>query len=253
MIILPGVTASKFPDPAPADPFASDTVFLMFIDSAAASGSRYSDAANSLTRFGGEPSIETADPIDGSSVSMSAGTALRFEGDNAKGVNFSFTDTADISVNLDFTVELWMRTLAGYGTGDGLISSSNSGDRRWLFFLRSATQLDVFGDTNNLILRNDSSTTGVNITDGLDHHIAWTRSGTTNTLWVDGTSVDTHNDGGHNYSNGSSSEQNLYIGADAESLLVRTWANGLLDGVRITHAARYTSAFTPPTLPLPTP
>jgi len=235
-----------------SDPFASDIVYQLRL--APGETPVYSDAsANNLVMEDFQtPVFETSNPIGGSVMSFKGEGAgiIPVQGDNSKGVNFSFTDTTDISVNLDFTVEFWMQCLSGYGVNDGLLGSTiTAGNRKWVFFLTS-TELDVYGSGNQVILRNTHAT-DVNVVDLNPHHIAWTRAGTLNTLWVDGTEIDTFTSS-HNYSATDSNASGLGIGEDRE-FFGRRWNNGLLDGIRITHACRYTGSFTPPTLPLPAP
>ena len=69
-------------------------------------------------------------------------------------------------------------------------------------------------------------------------HVAYTRSGTTGTLWLDGVSQGTWTDTvDYSFSN------ELYIGSRFSS----TGANAYFDEIRISNTARYTTTFTPTT------
>jgi hypothetical protein len=69
-------------------------------------------------------------------------------------------------------------------------------------------------------------------------HVAYTRSGTTGTLWLDGVSQGTWTDTvDYTFSN------ELYIGSRFSS----TGADAYFDEIRISNVARYTSGFTPTT------
>lgn len=80
------------------------------------------------------------------------------------------------------------------------------------------------------------------IADGGWHHLAWVRSGTTNTLYYDGTAQATTATDSTNYN--SNSVFTVAQGPDGTF-------QGYIASFRFTTVARYTANFTPPTLPLP--
>jgi len=152
--------------------------------------------------------------------------------------DFSFRDGA---ANKDFTIEVWVKYLAGFGINDGIIGRDGPTSARYLFWAASTGLLEVFGGGNILLLQSTSL-----VNDGNNHHIAWTREGDVNKLWIDGVEEDSTTNA-HIYNDAAG--LNFFIGRDPESGS-RIWNNGLIDGVRVSHTAVYTSGFTPPPPPL---
>lgn len=160
---------------------------------------------------------------------------------------FSFQNGS--GVNLDFCVEFWMETIAGFGTNDGFYSTGAGDSSRQVIWFGSGGFIQIFagGAPSSSMLSHTTS-----IADGLPHHVAWTREGSLNSLWIDGapaSGVATVTNA-HVYPFSVTAE--AHIGED-NITSGRVINNVLMDGIRITVGnARYTASFTPPVLPLPT-
>ena len=97
--------------------------------------------------------------------------------------------------------------------------------------------------SGNYVVRTEVSATWSNPTDW--HHFALVRNGTTYTYYVDGSSVATSTSAGGEGTTSNDSGYSFALGgvlADTAYSL-----NGYYDDFRISHLARYTGNFTPPT------
>jgi hypothetical protein len=132
----------------------------------------------------------------------------------------------------DFTVECWINT----STKNIVISDfRTSNSEPGVFFIQSTTGFIGYYDNTVGSL---SGTT--NVTTGVWFHLAWTRSGTTFRMFVNGTQEYS----GTNSGNFGASRPAV-IGASWE---ISAFVNGYIDDLRITKGvARYTANFTPPT------
>lgn len=150
--------------------------------------------------------------------------------------------------NGDFTVEGWIKTNTSSG-GPGVFTQATGGgapSTSWGFFLgyASSTSIDFYLSNGSTYFAN---TGGGNVTDNAWHHIAFSRSGSSGRLFLDGTQV------GSTLSLGSTSLAN---GTFPISLFSQGTSNimpqGNLQDMRITRGiARYTANFTPPTAAFP--
>jgi len=141
----------------------------------------------------------------------------------------------------NLTVECWIRP-DGSST-DFVIDNRDGGGTGWAFYISSTNSLILQGTGGSPNFLESASSV---ITRGAWQHIAWTRSGTTNRIFVSGTQVDTNT----SMTCGDSSGIALNIGRrqNAGDLFY----NGWIDDVRITKGvARYTAGFTPPTAQFP--
>jgi hypothetical protein len=146
----------------------------------------------------------------------------------------------------DFTVELWVYDLGttAYGTPFGWRNGSSS----W-----SGISFQRNNGANNLLASWANGSTPVNIiqTNGTYlpnqwNHVAIVRSGTTATVYVNGVNVGTATWSG-SFDPGSS----LWLGSDPYNNISATQLSGYISNVRFVNGtAIYTSAFTPPTMPL---
>ena len=138
----------------------------------------------------------------------------------------------------DFTIECWVNMSAvNSGNANPIISKCSSGSTTgWLLSSSSTGSwqfCDYFG--NNLIR---AGTVQI----GVWTHLAVTRSGSTVTLWVNGSSVGTAS-----YSTNFSDTAPLMIGYSADF----AYTNGYISNARLVKGtAVYTTTFTPPTAPL---
>jgi hypothetical protein len=146
----------------------------------------------------------------------------------------------------DFTIEMMIRA-------NSLASNANLFDFRTaadsasnpVVFVRTDGQLRMFLNPSDRI----TSPNGT-IATGTWYHIAWTRASGSSKFFKDGTQVGSTYADSNDY--GTTSSEFVIGAAGGGSLGSGGW-NGWISNVRVTvGVARYTSAFTPPTLPLPT-
>lgn len=216
--------------PTSGDLFFSDVVLLLPLTGSSGS-TTFTDASNSpksITAFG-NASVTTAaaDPFGNTDGILE----LDGSGDYLTAANSSAFDLAG-----DFTIECWFyadttatASLISYTaiSQDGFaLGPSSTAGKVWWYHNGSAR-----------ILSGSTFTTGTWV------HLAVVRSGTTITMWLDGSSEGLYT-------------ENKTFTAVADILIGNDQFNQDFDGkisnVRITNAARYTAAFTPPTAPFAT-
>jgi Tfp pilus assembly major pilin PilA len=138
----------------------------------------------------------------------------------------------------DFTIELWAYAVAWSGQM-GMVSITNTSSS-------GSDGLAIYFDTSNKISfwvngNTGTATTTATYATGTWYHIALVRNGSTNTLYVNGTSS------ASNSTTPTGSTPAIGIGRlynDNTSYSL----NGYIDDLRITKGyARYTANFTPPT------
>lgn len=149
------------------------------------------------------------------------------------------TDTTVLPLGSgDFTLEFWMKmpTIAGGSYGNLVSTGASTGN-----YIISAGTTGIGGTNNklNIWTLDGTLSSATTVTDNVWHHIAWTRSGTTARLFVDGTQeatiVDNENLNGWNLTYGG-------IGAGYHNAQATTY----IDDLRITKGvARYTASFNP--------
>lgn len=155
----------------------------------------------------------------------------------------------------DFTIETWIYPLAPatntYGverTIFGMWSAVVAGAQGYMLYLDGGS-LKFIADlvSNDNVIFNVPSV----ITTEKWYHVAVTRSGSSMYLFVDGVVVGTYNPGGSGFSMGSN---NFGVGGYNRDYGTSNTAtfNGYLDSLRVTKGfARYTQAFSVPTLEFP--
>lgn len=151
----------------------------------------------------------------------------------------------------DFTIEAWINVssiAASYSTivGTG-VSAFGNGAVYFMNIKRSSTTSYIlFGINNGVTNLNAECTT--NVTTGVWHHVAVTRSSSSVRVFFNGVLESTQTS---SYSL-NMSLNGLQIGRNGWDGAQGYW-NGYIDDLRITKGiARYTSSFTPPAGPLPT-
>ena len=139
----------------------------------------------------------------------------------------------------DFTIELWIN-FSALSTNRVLLDKWVSGNANsWQLYWRSIGTSITFLVGASTILLQDPSTS--RITTNTWYHIAVTRSGSTNRLFIDGTQVASATD-----STNLTNTNRLCIGEQLSTLT--NDFSGYIDDLRITKGyARYTSNFTAPT------
>lgn len=211
---------------APTSAFTNDanTVLLMHMD-----------GSEGYTTFrddnGSRASISCrSNNYVGTSITQSkfGGASAYFDGSGIVYCSGDFTKTGD------FTFECWVRRSSITGT-QGIICIGNEATGRQLLRSNGAYfQLDGY-NTSGVDILQTSTTFSANTW----YHLAVVRSGSTVTLYQNGTSI-----GSASYSSTFGNSSNLTIGSDASGFYIMT---GYVDEVRISTVARYTGNFTAPT------
>jgi hypothetical protein len=141
----------------------------------------------------------------------------------------------------NFTVELWMYSNAAPGSDAGVVDQRPASTNGSYFMLgvNSSNRLFIYVNTDYRI----GPTAATAINTAAWYHVAYVRSATTGTLYINGTSVGTWTD------------TTTYIAGDgfiAHHAFSASDFNGYIDGLRITDGyAVYTANFTPPTAAFP--
>ena len=226
---------------AGGDPYWSSVTLLALNDNAANGTTTFLEQSTgkTITRVGSSIAYTNSTAPTGMTTSVGnydAGTNYQTLADNA---GFDFGSG-------DFTIECMVRfttiTSANFNT---MLSHRSSGGttKAWQFYIRANNEMDFLyttGGSTNIILAVTSSTISLNTW----YHLAVSKTGSTLRLYLNGVQQ-----GANQTLSGTiyDSAEVLNIGA------VTVGTQGQMACARITKGvARYTSNFTPPTLPLPT-
>jgi hypothetical protein len=143
----------------------------------------------------------------------------------------------------DFCVEAWVRRNASKQQAIAA-KRPGSGSSEWACYLNPSNQLQLQAFNTTVAVLNISGTTALSA--GTWYHVAFTRSGTTWRIFLDGTLEAS----GTESASPSANTQLLHIGRDPSNS-TRDF-NGWIDEFRFTAGvARYTAAFTPPSAAFP--
>jgi hypothetical protein len=143
----------------------------------------------------------------------------------------------------DFTIEGWLY-LNATGATKGIVSQFNSNGTGpgWTLYIKTTNVLEFYGGSGTVTVTGTAAIAATTWT-----HFAVVRSGSTITIYVNGTA-------GGTATNSSFSDDTsalVYVGGRADSASLAL--NGYIDDLRITKGyARYTSNFSVPTSPFPT-
>ena len=236
----PDINQFKVVGSTEGDVYFPQTKLLLPFDGAngATTTSDLSSSNQSVT-FNNSAVISTAQSKFGGSSFYSASN-----GDIAQITNKSITNHLHTASN--FTVEFWHKSTES-GTPSGFFfdttwTSTNYGV--WMGYYSGEWRFAVCkASSGNYVVRTEISATWSNPTDW--HHFALVRNGTTYTYYVDGSSVATSTSAGGEGTISNDSGYSFGLGgvlADTAYSL-----NGYYDDLRISHLARYTGNFTPPT------
>jgi hypothetical protein len=156
-------------------------------------------------------------------------------------LSISSADDADFSFTGDFTLEFWAYKTSNSVALQALLTNWKYG--MWIGYSNSTTILCFFNDNSNSASATVSSTLNV------WNHFAFVRSGTTVTIYVNGTAS----------ANTSTETGTIDMAADITAIgantaqtapnppSVRDFFYGHFDEIRFSKVARYTSNFTPAT------
>lgn len=218
--------------PVTNDLYFADVSLLLHMDGSNGSTTFTDSSSNALTvTANGNAQISTAESKFGGASGYFNGTSD----------SLTFTDPA-LGTG-DFTIEMWLKTNSSVQYAQ-LVGNETAGNTGFTFLINNNSstggQLAVY---LNGTLRVSSSSG--DWSDNTWHHVALTRSGSTVTLWGDGTSL------GTGTSSASFSGAATMVVARNNVYTPRNLV-GYIDDLRITKGvARYTSTFTPPTAAFP--
>lgn len=203
--------------PAGGDPHFASVQLLLHMNGTNGSATFTDNSANAYTPTVSGAVLTTTSPKYGTAAGSFNGSA-----------NLAYANVANLQLGTgDFTIECWVNTSA-----DGTFASKgNPGTNGFAFRIASGVlEWQSFAGT----LTGSGGPAASTWT-----HCAVTRSSTTVTLWLGGTSV-------------GSATDSATISGGTSTLVVGNSINGKLDDFRFTKGfARYTGTFTPPASPFP--
>jgi len=221
-----------------ADPFFNNVSLLLY-GNADGSGNILdsSPSPKTITKFGDAASTTPPSYPNGNSA---FGNAVSFDG-NGDYLLVPYSAAFNLE-GANWTIELFAYPTSVSGGQGGLIGITTLNGVAGIVVRQSVNKFEAWVDGFQTGIITQSSTLSASTW----YHIAFVRSGITNTLYVNGSSV------------GSSSRTPI-IGTLANIAIGRTYSNlnseyfnGYVSNIRITKGvARYTANFTPPTAPFP--
>ena len=173
--------------------------------------------------------------------------------------NLAITNTSDLDIGAgNFTIEYWFNcsdtTIDGFNTSIALSEYTNTS---------SNSAFNIYHYNKGFRIFNRTGGGFVELSNPTDkwipskwHHFAWVRSGTgtnENAIYVDGVSIDTFTNA-VNYTSGQHwlIGANFYTGSNGYGVNPEYGFAGYISNVRVSNVARYSGAFTPSTIELPT-
>ena len=216
--------------PVPVDPVFNNVSLLL-----------HGNGTNgSTTITDNSPSPKTVTAVGNAQISTAqskfGGASIAFDG---SGDYLTVLNSSQFDFGVDdFTIEAWCyRTSTA--TSFEIVSYGNPGADG--FFFGSNTSTISFGTANGIVLASSSTSLALNVWT----HIAVTRSSNVTRVFANGIAGATTT----NALNDLDSTTVFRVGINRA---VNVFATGYIDDLRITKGvARYTSNFTPPTLPFP--
>lgn len=175
----------------------------------------------------GNAQVDTAQSKFGGSSALFDGTDDRLE--------IYPTTTYD-----DFTVECWIRLANNSGTKNILAFGNESSGRVFFAVYNDRIYWDQYGVTSRHGNTSMSSNTW--------YHLAWSRTGSTIKLFVDGVEQTMTTVGGSGtFPSGAVGNTNgIFVGTLSDGAID---FNGHIDEIRVSNSVRYTTGFTPSTTP----
>jgi len=217
-----------------SDPYFSYISLLLHMDG---TGNTFIDSSAT-------PKTVTAngDATQSAAQSKFGGKSALFDG---SGDYLSFSGTVANFGSSDFVAEMWLRTTQTSSYATLFAKGSTSwASGYWGLMINHSTSGDVAVYANNYSAGGPMMvTSGATVNDGSWHHIAWVRSGTTHSLYIDGTLRATVT---ASFTIGTLSE-NVTVGGDV--LFNNRWLNGNIDDLRITVGSSRSYAGSTITLP----
>lgn len=224
---------------ATGDAYYASVVSLVSFNS---NGADFSPSNRTMTLQGSATISSTKSKFGGASLQVDS------TGPNATYGSKGAYDTGVLLTGVDFTIEGWMNisSVSSAATQRGLVCAIRVSNALWACDLDSTGKFRFFASNKNTI------TASTSITANTWQHFAAVRSGSTVTLYLDGTSVGSGTSDGNTTTDGSGTFD-YFIGClDYDNGGYRFPAGGYIDEVRVTKGvARYTANFTPPTAEFP--
>ena len=153
----------------------------------------------------------------------------------------SYNQLNDIG-NGNWTIEAWIYPLTTAAGERGIVSLSTLSALSGIVLRQAGANLQFWVNGYQTNIVTSTSTVSAN----LWSHIALVRNGSTNTVFINGSSAGSNSVDPVYGTNTTLAVGRTYTNLDAE------YFNGYIDDLRITKGvARYTSNFTPPTAPFP--
>jgi hypothetical protein len=224
-------TSAFTPPPAPLTPIPSTQLLLSNTNAGIFDQSMMND-------------LETVGNASVSTSVVKYGTASMYFDGSGDGLNGVISPLFDFGSG-SFTVEFWAYCVSTSGTGFFVSCWDNSGgsdaNSSWLIRLDSGNVITHFmqgsGTYNTL--------TSTALSTNTWFHFAWVKNGTTQTMYINGTSVAS----GTVTGSMNTVIRSFKVGYQGAAT---NYLNGYIDDLRITKGyARYTTTFTPPTQALP--
>jgi hypothetical protein len=184
--------------------------------------------ASNYWRLGEGSGTTAVDVVGGADGAISGGVTLAQPGAIADGntaMTFNGTtgkvQTAALTIPVACTVELWSRAAAESGTYRALFSTRTLATGSTVGILLHNTWIEVYGKDPSVGLTGSRT-----IADSVWHHVVFVCTGTTATLYVDGTEESSN----PSFARTTPTTGPAGIGFDAESTL---YTNGLLDDIAL--------------------
>ena len=216
------------------DPYFNSTSLLLHMDGANTSTNFVDSGPNALTVTAANATISTTQGKYGGSSGSFTGTASNLVVSSSTLFDFG---------SGDFTIECWIYWLGGGGSPGTIFTTAFPTDNQGVFIGLLSTGAFNYLAGNGTWAFN-STTTSNSLSANQWYHIAYVRSGSTFTVYVNGVA------------SGSSTSSSALSNSNNQALIggrnvFGQYFRGYIDDFRVTKYARYTSAFTPPTQALP--
>ena len=217
------------------DPFYSAVSLLLPMDGADGSTTFTDASSNALTVTAANATISTTQARYGSSSGSFTGTASNLVVPSSTLFNFGAGD---------FTIECWIYWLGGGGSPGTIFSTAFPTDSQGVFIgLLSSGAFNYLAGNGTWAF--NSTTTSNAISANQWYHIAYVRSGSTFTVYINGVA------------SGSTTSSPTLTNSNNQAVIggrnvFGQYFRGFIDDLRISRFARYVSTFTPPTAALPT-
>ena len=167
---------------------------------------------------------------------LHASGSLSFNGTNQRLTVASPGTAFDMSTG-DFTIEAWIYVTSTAAAAKQIFSAWTSGANSYQFYLRTNNRL-----VWQIYTSNSPDVAGLAISTNIWTHVAWSKSGTTAYLFINGVLSDTTT----GVTNSASGTGGPWVGAGNNT----EWFPGYITDLRVVKGtALYTSSFTPPTTP----